>query len=241
VLHGSQYQPTELQDKRNMKKLIRDMTDANNPSSFSNRMRERRFKRFVDLLGTWESTLRILDIGGTEEFWIQRGWAGRKDVRITAVNLVEKRTAYENIEVVAGDATSLTFGDKSFDVAFSNSVIEHLFTYENQCRMAREIQRVAPAYWVQTPNYWFPMEPHFQIPGWQWFPRKLRVEILRRFRCGRRGPAPVKCDAEKLVDEVRLMTGKELRSAFPGCSIFKEKLFGMTKSLVAYRPLVQKS
>lgn len=91
------------------------------------------------------------------------------------MNLAVEEQRHEDVQPLAGDATDLReFGDSSFDVVFSNSVIEHLFTFENQRRMAREVQRVGKAFWVQTPNFWFPMEPHFHVPGWQWMPRDTR-------------------------------------------------------------------
>ena len=79
---------------------------------------------------------------------------------------------------ISRDATNLhEFGDASFDIAFSNSVIEHLSTFENQARMAAEVRRVARAYWVQTPNFWFPIEPHFLVPAWHWLPGWLMAVL----------------------------------------------------------------
>ena len=136
--------------------------------------------------------VRILDVGGTNAFWEMRGWAGRDDVQIVTVNLKAEERRHSNIEPRAGDAIDLgEYADNSFDLVFSNSVIEHLFTYENQVAMAREVRRVARAYWVQTPNYWFPIEPHFHVPGWQWMPTGIRIELLRRRRCGWRGRARI--------------------------------------------------
>lgn len=147
-------------------------------------MRARRFRQFERLTAPIPRPLRIIDLGGTINFWENRGWAGRGDISITLVNLESDKSPYENIATVIGDATNLReFEEKSFDVAFSNSVIEHLSSYENQLAMAGEVQRVAGAYFIQTPNYWFPMEPHFQIPGWQWFPEKFRIWVLKRRRC----------------------------------------------------------
>jgi hypothetical protein len=98
------------------------------------------------------------------EFWENRGWAGRADVQI--VSLFPQKQLHENINPITGDATNLAkFDDHSFDIAFSNSVIEHLQMFENQRCMASEIQRVGKAFRVQTPNSWFPMEPHFLVPG----------------------------------------------------------------------------
>ena len=137
---------------------LRGMADDNSPDSFSHRMREHRFQRFERLAATLPRPLSVIDIGGTCRFWEQRGWAGRDDVSVTLVNLVEQEQTHENIHTTVGDAVDLAdHPDGSFDIAFSNSVIEHLFTFERQQAMAREVRRLARAYWVLTPNFWFPV------------------------------------------------------------------------------------
>jgi len=214
---------------------IRSAASDSRSGSLSNTMRSRRFKYFERLVDGLSHPIRILDIGGTAEFWEQRGWAGREDAEITAVNLSAAPQRFPNIQVVKGDATNLSeYADEQFDVAFSNSVIEHVFTKQNQLSMASEVQRVAKAYWVQTPNFWFPMEPHFHVLGWQWMPRNVRVGILRKRRCGWRGPCPELEKAQAAVDEVRLMTKREIRKAFPNARIWTERIYGLPKSFVAY-------
>jgi len=198
-------------------------------------MRSKRFKVFEKLVANLPRPLRIIDVGGTVGFWEQRGWAGRNDYEITLVNLSESETRYDNIRSRVGDATHLKeYSDRSFHVAFSNSVIEHLFTLEHQKAMAVEVRRVAQAYWVQTPNYWFPLEPHFHVPAWQWLPEGFRVALLRRMRCGRRGPYPDRETALEAVREIRLMTRRELAEVFPEARLWPERVAGLVKSWVAY-------
>ncbi|HOW72104.1 MAG TPA: methyltransferase domain-containing protein [Phycisphaerae bacterium] len=159
---------------------------------------------------------------------------------MTTLNLEAEKQRAGNIMPVIGDATHLSaFGDHSFDVAFSNSVIEHLATPSKQASMAEEIQRVAVAHWVQTPNYWFPIEPHFHVPGWQWMPQSLRVAVLRRFRCGWRGPCPDAIVAQRMVAEIRLLTYRELRRLFPNSTILPERFLGVTKSWIVVGGFVQ--
>ena len=217
---------------------LRRLADGSNQQSFSNQRRTARFMEFERLTAGLRRPLRIVDIGGTNEFWEQRGWADRDDVEITTVNLELEERRHDNIHPVVGDATNLAdHGDKSYDVAFSNSVIEHLFTYEAQAAMAREVRRVAKAYWVQTPNYGFPMEPHFLVPGWHYLPETARVAIIRRRRCGWRGPYPELAEARQKVREIRLMKGSELRTLFPDAEVRPEKFHGLTKSWVVIHGL----
>jgi hypothetical protein len=213
---------------------MRQHADVCNPNSFSNRMRSRRFRAFESLVEMLPHPVRMLDVGGTTTFWEQRGWAKRSDVEITLLNTFSQDNTSFNIRSLVGDATDLSeFESASFDVVFSNSVIEHLFTFRNQEKMAKEITRVAKAFWVQTPNFWFPVEPHFLMPGWHWMPRSVRVAMLRRWRCGWLGPCRDAAKAREIVSEVRLMTARELKEMFPGAKLVPEIFAGLVKSWVA--------
>ena len=220
--------------------LLRQLADVGANGSFSNSRRSRRFESFARLVETLSERrarpVRILDIGGTNLFWEQRGWAGRPDVRLALVNLDVEPSTHANIEARRGDATDLSeFPDGAFDVVFSNSVIEHLGALDRQAAMAAEVRRLAPLYWVQTPNFWFPIEPHFLTPGWHWLPARLRIALLRRRRWGWRGPCPDAEDARALVNEIRLMRGHELRSLFPDAVLEEERIGPFVKSFVAVR------
>jgi len=215
--------------------MMRTLADADNPRSLSNRLRTRRMELFESLIAPLPRPVRIVDLGGTPSFWEHRGWAGRAEVEITTVNLHPEVSPHVNIRCLAGDVTgeNLLRGQQ-FDVAFSNSVIEHLFTWSGQQAMARVMRRLAPAIWLQTPNFWFPMEPHFHVPGWQWLPKRLRVAIIRRRRCGWRGPCPDPHDARALVDEVQLLSKRQLSALFPTATIVPERLAGLTKSWIVH-------
>jgi hypothetical protein len=219
---------------------MRRLADQSAYGSFSNSRRTRRFEAFaaiVDtLLAQQSRPVRILDIGGTNSFWEQRGWEQRDDVAIVLVNLEAEERKHANIDPRAGDATDLSeFADGSFDVVFSNSVIEHLQTRDNQAAMAAEVRRLAPVYWIQTPNFWFPVEPHFLTPAWHWLPVRARVAMLRRRRWGWRGPCPDPAAAQAAVREIRLMRGRELTRMFPEAKLTPEKIGPFVKSFVAVR------
>ena len=215
---------------------MRRLADDDDGDSLSRRLRERRFQMFDSLVERLPHPISILDVGGTVEFWERRGWADRPAVSITLVNLGEQEQRHGNVHPVVGDATDLSaFADRQFDVAFSNSVIEHLFTYEAQSRMAREMQRVAAAHWVQTPNFWFPVEPHFLVPAWHWLPEDARVAVLTRRGVGWAGRCPDPAFAREIVQQHRLMRRGELRRLFPRSSIVPERFCGLVKSWIAIR------
>ena len=220
--------------------VMRKLADERQATSFMNSFRSRRFEAFAQLVDGLKERrpgpVRILDIGGTVNFWEKRGWAARDDVELVLVNLEGEESPYENIESRVGDATNLSdLPDQSFDIVFSNSVIEHLQTYERQAAMAREVRRLASLYWVQTPNFWFPVEPHFLAPGWHWLPVSVRVALLRRRRWGWRGPCPDPAEARSLVREIRLMRGREIRRLFPDAALRPERIGPLVKSFVAVR------
>jgi hypothetical protein len=230
--------PTSRARIRRPGDLMRRLADQSSYGSFSNSRRARRFEAFAEIVEPLHSRVgrpvRILDIGGTNSFWEHRGWAGRDDVHVVLVNLDAEECKHANIDPRAGDATDLSeFPNGSFDVVFSNSVIEHLVTFDRQVAMAAEVRRLAHVYWVQTPNFWFPVEPHFLTPAWHWLPVSTRVALLKRRRWGWRGPCPHEEDARAAVREIRLMRRGELRRLFPGAELRPEKIGPLVKSFVA--------
>jgi methyltransferase family protein len=214
--------------------LLQKTANDRDERSLSHRLRHRRFERFAELTRHLPRPLSIIDIGGTTEFWEARGWAGRDDVNVTLINLTGGEQRHENLVPVVGDATDLSeYADRAFDLAFSNSVIEHLFTLERQQAMAAEVCRVAAAYWIQTPNFWFPVEPHFLVPAWHWLPERTRVAILRRRGVGWAGRCPDAELARSIVQEHRLMRRHELARLFPRAEIVPERFGGLVKSWTA--------
>jgi hypothetical protein len=214
--------------------MLRWLADSDNPNSFANKLRTRRFSRFEVLTANLPRPLHILDVGGTNAFWENRGWHRRNDVEIMTLNLFAEEQRHANIKPLSGDATNLSqFGDNSIDIVFSNSVIEHLFTSQNQRRMASEIRRVAKAFWIQTPNFWFPMEPHFHFIGWQWLPVSIRIRLLQRWTFGWRGPCADPMVARRLVEEIQLLTRSELQALFPSARLEAERFCGFVKSWIA--------
>jgi hypothetical protein len=213
-----------------MKRLYRPVV-----AWLSGRFRRKRFVLFESSVARLPKPVTVLDVGGTQAFWEQIGFAGKDNVQVVTLNVYQETTSHSNITSVLGDARDMaTFRDKQFDVAFSNSVIEHVGDYAQQRRMAQEIQRVAKRYFVQTPNRYFPIEPHFLIPLFQFFPMRVRAFLLNHFDvgCYRREPDARK--ALEAVRAVRLLTQRELKELFPGASIHKERFLGLTKSFVVY-------
>lgn len=213
--------------------------DNQRADSLVSSLRRKRFAFFKSLIESAPQNLNILDIGGTIEFWVNSGFLEElqkiKQIKITILNIKESESNHPNIKITIGDATNLKrFKDREFDIVFSNSVIEHLFSYRNQLLMAAEIKRISKRYFIQTPNKYFPVEPHFQFPLFQFLPLSMKVTLIRNFQLGWRKKAATKQQAIETVTEIRLLGKKELNKLFPNSKIYQEKFLGLTKSLTAY-------
>ena len=134
--------------------------------------RARRHERFRALTGADERT-RILDVGC--------GALGLRALEpgldITGTDLAD-RPGYPGPFVQADATDRLPFDDGAFDLAYSSSVIEHVAP-ERRAAFAREVRRVARGWWVQTPAFSFPVEPHALLPVAHWLPPSVRRPYWR--------------------------------------------------------------
>ena len=211
------------------------MTAAQRFAAISRHFRRRRMARFAAELGLTPET-RVLDIGGTPDNWQLLAAAPR------LVLLNTPRAAGDLAGAstwVAGDGRALPFRDAAFDVVFSNSVIEHVGDLASQRQFAREVARVGRAYWVETPNRWFPVEQHLLTPFVHWLPRRWQRALVPRFNWWR-VLVPLPPDRrdfyiDHYLRDVRLLGPSELRALFPDGRILRERSLGVAKSLVALR------
>jgi hypothetical protein len=197
-------------------------------------MRRRRFELFLSLLRTLKGHVEILDIGGTQQFWDLMLGEDQPDIRVTLLNIEHQPVSHPSFVSAVGDARAMPeFGAKSFDVVFSNSVIEHVGDYANQRRMADEVRRVGKRYFVQTPNKRFPIEPHFLVPWFQYLPTGARAWLLSKFNVGWYRRIPHVAAARDEVESIQLLTKAKFNALFPEARIHQEKVSVLTKSFVA--------
>ncbi len=216
-------------------KSIRSQANQNVEGSFSETFRKKRMKLFVEFCDKLGKNLKIADVGGTFYHWKSSG-EFLKNIELTMINVEEEKDELpENVRFIKADARSLGFiSDREFDVAYSNSVIEHFSSFEEQFEVASNIRRIAEHYFVQTPNYYFPVEPHFLFPFFQMLPEGLKKTLVRNFSLGWFEKQPDDKSAAELVKSVRLLKRNELIKLFPDAEIFEEKFFMMNKSFIAY-------
>lgn len=133
---------------------------------------------------------------------------------------------FSRVKLVFGDGTKLMFPDDSFDIVFSNAVVEHVGNRAKQRQFIGEICRVGRRVFVTTPNYWFPVDAHTLIPFVHWFHERPRFWVYRKAR------RDYWADPERL----NLLSAKTLASLFPetvALRIFRQRALGMTTSLIA--------
>jgi hypothetical protein len=156
--------------------------------------------------------------------------------RVTLLNTRPPEEALPpNVVSVSGDGRELPFDDASFDVAFSNSVIEHVGDQGSQERFAAELRRVGRGVWAQTPARSFPVEPHYLTPGYQLLSPRWRRRLGRNASVWGLLARPDRARVDELADELRLLGAGEMRALFPDCDILRERWLGLTKSYIAVR------
>lgn len=223
--------------------MFRKLLDNTSESSLANKFRKKRFKYFNELILNLPYPINILDVGGTEDFWKQMGIAKNNDFTITILNINEPEIISKSrlkdqssMKFIKGDAADLgIFADKSFDVVFSNSVIEHIPEKLNRMKMANEIKRVGMRYFVQTPNYYFPFEPHFLFPFFQFLPESIKMLLLKNFNMGWFRKCRDDNDALELLKNNQLLKLSELKNYFPSGKIIKEKFLFLNKSFLVVK------
>jgi SAM-dependent methyltransferase len=185
-------------------------------SPLAERARVRRHERFFSLTGL-QSGMRVVDVGC--------GALGLRGLEpgldITGVDLLP-RPEYAGPFVQADAAQRLPFDDATFDLAYSSSVVEHVEP-ERRAAFAAEVKRVARGWFVQTPAWSFPIEPHALLPFAHWLAPTLRRPYWRLGAAGS-------------WEDIRLLRRAELAALF-GEPILAERFGGLVKSWIALRPV----
>lgn len=218
--------------------------DANDPTSIRYKMRRARFQwieRLLDQILAEKETATILDIGGRRDYWKLLDDSYKARIHITILNTEEdvgKESAEDigiHIETIVGDGTHMPeYADGAFDLTHSNSVIEHVGLHRDMAGLARETARVGKAYYLQTPNFWFPLEPHYGVPFFHWLPEATRVWCHSNLNVG----FAKKCSYDEAltrIDHTRIIPRRMLRHMLPDGEHQSERFLGLTKSLIVYR------
>ncbi len=215
-------------------KIHRKLGDPDEAKSFSNSRRAKRFtellRRFPDLSG-----MRVLDLGGTLDFWRS---VPVRPTHVTTMNLDDNYHHDEPwLDHVVADACELRSLERCigrYDLVVPNSLIEHVGGYARRQDFARVVHAAAPSHWIQTPDRYFPIEPHYLGPGFQFLPPRARAEVVRHWPIAHERVSTT-ADALSQVLTIELISATELQHLFPLSTIWHERLAGLSKSIVAVR------
>ncbi len=195
----------------------------------SRRSRTKKFELFQSVFHPRPED-RVLDLGASGEVFLRYTF---EDVypyplRITGggCNLDEvlsARHCYPQPTYAVFDGCCLPFPDKSFDLVFSNAVIEHV--PGRQKPFADEVMRVGKSWFVTTPNYWYPFETHYHLPFVQFLPRWLQREYNRLL--GTHIP-------KGQVQDLALLSAGQLQRLFPTSRVARVRVTFWPETLVAY-------
>lgn len=198
-----------------------------------------RQRRLAELLETFPNleNSSVLDVGGRPFIWDLL----KKEFGVVPRSLVILNTPSEEMlpespdyTVMIADGCELPYDDDSFDLVFSNSVIEHVGEFEQMAQFAKECDRVGKSLYVQTPNRWFPLEAHFGAALIHWLPRawyrKLSFLSLR-YLFTVNNPKE-KNYFHQEFETTHLLSAKQLGQLFPGKTVAAEKVLGIAKSFI---------
>ena len=199
--------------------------------------RKNRFARFLQELSPKVGE-RIVDLGGEPEFW--KSATIKYEVHCINLDKIDyDADEYEvNLRTSAGDCCELIDEQSnSYDLVFSNSVIEHVGDFDRQKKFADTALRLGKKLWIQTPARCFPIEPHWFALFIHWFPKKYQYSLFRLFALRQRlaGVKLTESEIKAQVDDVRLMTKGELKKIFPRCKIITERFLFIPKSYIVLR------
>lgn len=220
-----------------------NLSNTDTEDSPAIRFRKKRLELFgamIDALFNKGDEIRVADIGGLRSYWelLPASFFERYSFKISIVNVpgVAPGEDSEIFSHLVADGCDLgAFASNSFDIAHSNSVLEHVGDFSRRELFAAEIRRIAKYYFIQTPNFWFPLEPHFFLPFFHWLPKSIRCHLVRRYALGHFERAESKAAAKALVDSCNLITASRMQKLFPDSRLYRERYWGLTKSLVAIK------
>jgi len=199
--------------------ILKNLIGVNNKNSITTRVRQENFKIFKNIVSSFNRKVRILDLGGTQDYWEMMEYTDPNLIEVTLINLEDIQVSLPNFRAIKLDIFKLNNSEFiNFDIIFSHSLIEHV----DHERFAKLVINSGKPYFIQTPNKHFPIEPHFMIPLFQYFPLWLKVWCVKNFRK----------ELEPEVESINLLTKEELERLFPNSIISGGKLFIFTQSFV---------
>jgi hypothetical protein len=200
-------------------------------AGLTRRSRMSRFQRFMSEMHP-KAVSRILDVGVTDSAWRSGNFIEANypwPSQITAVSIDPVPTFqrhYPDITLVIADGKNLPFPDQSFEIGFSNAVIEHVGSRDEQRKLVSEMLRTCRRVFIATPNARFPIDPHTLLPFAHWLPTRIWHRVLRL--AGQESWAD--------LDRLNPLDARALQALFPPSTpvrIVRQRLLGLTSVVIA--------
>jgi hypothetical protein len=166
--------------------------------------------------------MRVIDIGcGIDgrsfEEHIPEDW------QITGIDVLPEENikhTHPNFTYVRQDAQDLSrFEDRSFDLAVSVGMLEHVTDRRAFRKLVAETRRVAKQYVFIVPYKYCWIEPHYGVPFFPLFPRSLQNAMIKTLNLSGHSKA-VRDDPNFLDRQVMWLSNEEYRREFEDCTIF---------------------
>lgn len=185
--------------------------------------RNKFFKQFV-YYTKYKNNKSVLDIGTTPSLDEEHNIIlekTKKNKKITCLSNNDCKilsSKFRHLKsFIIGDAKKTRLKSNSFDIVHSNATIEHVGSYKNQILFVKEAVRVSKKFiFIQTPNRFFPIDPHTNLPFIHWLPKNLHRKFLKFFDL----------DFYSLEKNLNLLSKKDLYGI---CKILKLKKFKIIK------------
>ena len=191
--------------------------------------RQKKFDLFMEKFKPTPQTT-ILDVGCGDGTFLEEMYPWPENItclEISKENIKQFRDRYPDIVIIEGDACNMPFIDNSFDIVFSNAVIEHVGGLANQEKYASEVRRVSKKHFITTPNKLFPFEPHFRLPLFQFVPKSIQKWLSKRIALGN---YPKGC-----WENINLLTPWQLQELFLDSYLIAQRVTFMAETLIAIK------
>ena len=154
---------------------------ANTISSFN---RVRKFNYFLEKFKP-KPTDSILDVGFADveysnvDNYLEKNYPYKSQITALGISGSEHFSKlYPDVKIILYDGKHFPFEDKSFDIGWSNAVIEHVGNQDAQLLFLQELLRTCKQFIFTTPNRYFPIEFHTRIPILHWLPKSVFDSVL---------------------------------------------------------------
>lgn len=191
------------------------------------RSRKKKFTLFMNHLKPKDSH-NVLDMGCGTGTFLEEMYPFKKKLLgfdISPRNIKIFKQKHPSVKIMQGDGKKSPFKNQEFDIVFSNAVIEHVGNWNEQKKYASEIRRVAKSYFITTPNKWFPFEPHYRLPLYQFIPKQVQKLLSKHFSIGNY--------PKGFWEDIHLISASELATLFPEATIVKQKIGFYPETLIA--------